>query len=177
MAEGFLTFIWANFLIGMLSFGGGKAFIPIFQQVYVDDYQIVDQLKLTEVIGYSTALPGPIAPMIIGVIGFQKYGFLGFFLGIIVMVVPLVLLFFAMWKVYKKYHETQALKSISKYISPAIIALLLSVVLGSFNVNYGINYLIYNVLSFTLASYLFIKYDPHPILMIILFGIASYFIL
>ncbi len=83
------------FLSGIVSFGGGKTFIPIFEKFYVDDFPIVTSLKLAEIIGLSLALPGPMSPMVAGFVGYEEYGIIGFILGMIMLCVPPVILLYS----------------------------------------------------------------------------------
>ena len=171
------TFLWANVLVGALSFGGGKGFIPIYKQVYVEMYQIVDKLKMTEIIAYASALPGPLGPLITGVVGYNLFGFTGLFLGIIFLIFPLVILFFIVSFYYDKHQENPSIKSISKYMNPAIAGLLISVIIGSIDASYSNYYLIYFAITFIISCFLFIKYNMHPIILILISGFISYFIL
>ncbi|MFL1781098.1 Chromate transporter [Candidatus Hepatincolaceae symbiont of Richtersius coronifer] len=164
----FLIFLWATFLVGIFSFGGGKAFIPIYQNLYVDTFKVVDSLKLSEVIGFAIALPGPTSPMITAVIGFQKFGIFGMFLGLLILTVPTVTLLFILWKIISRYQDTATFKRVSKYMSPAIIGLLVGVVAQGLS-NYTVDNwsLVYNTVIFGSCTYLVLKFKIHPIFLVL----------
>ncbi|MCL2566842.1 MAG: chromate transporter [Alphaproteobacteria bacterium] len=176
----FLVFIWATFLVGIFSFGGGKAYIPIFQNIYVDQYKIISNFQLTELVTYAVTLPGPIAPMITGPVGFDLYSVGGFILGLFVLTLPPFLLFVFIWQLYKHHSEKKKVKVIANYLSPAIIALLLSV---CFTLFFGVrqpqnySYDFYFITIFAVSSIVLIKTKIHPIVLIIVSGFIGYFVI
>ncbi|MDR2007975.1 MAG: chromate transporter [Alphaproteobacteria bacterium] len=176
----FLIFIWATFLVGIFSFGGGKAYIPIFQNIYVDQFNIISNFQLTELVTYAVTLPGPIAPMITGPVGFDLFSVWGFFIGLIVLTMPPFFLFVGIWQLYKNHSEKKKVKVMAKYLSPAIIALLLSV---CFTLFWGIrqpqnySYDFYFITIFLVSSAILIKTKVHPILLIIISGFIGYFVI
>ncbi len=179
----FLTFLWASLLVGTFSFGGGKAYIPVFKSIYVDQFSIISNLKLTELVGYAVALPGPIATKITAVVGFEQFGIEGFILGLLSLTVFPLLLFLFVWGIYKRYSDNQRVNSIANYLSPVIIALLLSVCLSLFvetrpssDVGNHI-YDIYFALIFIVCSLILIKTETHPVLLIIASGFLGFYIL
>ncbi|MDR0484764.1 MAG: chromate transporter, partial [Alphaproteobacteria bacterium] len=130
----------------------------------------------------SVTLPGPIAPMITGPIGYELFATKGFILGLLVLTLIPFLLFVIVWILYKNHAENQKVKTIANYLSPAIIALLLSVCFSLFFSvrEYSTNtnrYDIYFIIVFVISSIILIKTKIHPILLIIASGLIGYFII
>ncbi len=177
----FLTLLFANLLVGIFSFGGGKAYIPVFQNIYVEHFNIITNLKLTEVVSYILVFPGPIAPMIAGVIGFELFHVKGFILGLLALSIVPLLLFLFVWSIYKNYSENEKIIIIANYLSPAIIGLLLSVCLTLFMgvrpKNQGYFYDIYFLTVFALSTLILSKTKIHPIILIVVSGISGYFLM
>ena len=171
-------YLWATFLSGIVSFGGGKTFIPLFEKFYVDDFPIVTSLKLAEIIGLSLALPGAMSPMVAGFVGYEKYGILGFSLGMIILCVPPVILLFALWNLYKKNDKHPRVIRVAKYMQPVILGLMLGVILKSLsNLGYGLYYTYYNVSVFIIGFVLMYKFKMNLLILIAFFGILGIFIL
>jgi chromate transporter len=168
------NFYLATFLVGILSFGGGKAYIPVFKEFYVDKYNILSNMDLLEYVAYASAFPGPISPMISGPIAFEKYGIEAFFVSIIILILPSVILFFIAMSLFKKYKSLNIINFIYLYLSPVIICLLLFVVFSTLNNFYlDTKYLIYCIILFSSSYVLFYKYKISPIWLILVGGLLG----
>lgn len=173
-----LTFYWATFVIGIISFGGGKAYIPLFKEYYVEYYHIITNLELLEFVAYSTALPGPISPMITGSVAILKYGWLHFFGSLIVLILPSIILFFISMRIFNKYKNVRKMQIVAKYMSPAIVGLLFFVVIVTFESALDNNsYLVYCLSAFFISSLIFYYTKIPPIVVIISSAILGVLIL
>lgn len=173
-----IKFIYANFLLGITSFGGGKAFIPMYQQVFLKEFHITSQDTLTQAITYATALPGPVATMITTYVGFIDYNMWAVVLGLLALCLPPLAIYLTTFYILNKHMDNTIIKRISLYLSPAIIALLLYVVVDLFfhegNSN---NYYWYSGITLLVATTILLKTKVHPILVIITCGIIGYYVL
>ena len=57
----YLQLFWAFFQIGLLSFGGGYAALPLISQQVISTYHWISQNTFTDLITISQMTPGPIA--------------------------------------------------------------------------------------------------------------------
>ena len=73
MLELFLTF----FRIGMFTFGGGYAMIPLIEREIIYNKKWIDKDELLEIISISQMTPGPIAINAATFIGKKRMGILG----------------------------------------------------------------------------------------------------
>ena len=173
-----LIFYWATFLVGILSFGGGKAYIPIFKEYYVEYYHILTNINLLEYVAYASALPGSFATMITGPVALIKYGWVSFFVAILLLTIPSIILFFLAMFFFTKYKNIKTVQFVANYISPAIICLLLFVVFSTMYYSFYKNtYIYYSVITFLIANLIFYFTKIHPVFIIVLTGFLGFMFL
>lgn len=119
----FLEFLLASFLSGIVTFGGGVAFVPIMHGYYVSDYQLISDAAYSKLYVYATSTPGPIAPLITGYIGYIQFGILGMILGILVLIVPTTCIALRVYPYFEKHQEHPILVILDKFIRPLLIIL------------------------------------------------------
>ena len=115
----FITF----FEIGILTFGGGYAMIPMITQKVLEN-NWMSQKELIDFVAVSESTPGPFAVNIATFIGEQNGGFFGGLCAVLGVILPsfIVILFVA--KLYMKFCESRAVKGAMTGIRPAVIGLL-----------------------------------------------------
>lgn len=123
MSNPFLNFLFASFLSGIVTFGGGVAFVPVMHGYYVSDYQLISDAAYSKLYVYATSTPGPIAPLITGYIGYINFGFLGMILGIIVLILPTTCVALTLFPYFEKHQEHPILKCVDQHIRPLLIFL------------------------------------------------------
>ena len=76
-----LNLWWQFLLIGLVSFGGGTAMIPLLQRTFVEEQGWITITMFVDIIGLSQVTPGPIAINAATFIGYQSsylaYGSVG----------------------------------------------------------------------------------------------------
>ncbi len=122
------NFIYANFITGIFSFGGGVSFLSLLKEYYLDKYHFISVGRFYELFGYASAMPGPISPLFAAVVGYECFGILGYFAGIIALVFPSMLITIVAYKYYKIHKDNRVLVNLSKYLIPCIISVLVIVV-------------------------------------------------
>lgn len=80
----FLTF----FKIGLTTFGGGYAMIPVMKREFSEKRDWVSEEEMTEMIAISESTPGPLAINAATFIGNRVSGFLGAFLSTLGVILP-----------------------------------------------------------------------------------------
>ena len=179
----FITFI----KIGLLSFGGGYAAIPLIQQEVVNKYGILTLSQFSDLVAISTMTPGPIGLNTAIMSGIQVNGFMGSIIATLGFVIPSIIIMSIISHFYFKYDTSNFLNSLIQGIKPAVTAFILSAGLtillnAIFSTNIiaiqNINYL--QVFFFILSLILFIKFKFSPIkgiLTIIVLSLISQFII
>ena len=76
------------FKVGLFTFGGGYAMIPIIQKEIVDKKKWVNEIELLDIIAISESTPGPIAINSATYIGYKVAGVLGSVFATLGIVLP-----------------------------------------------------------------------------------------
>jgi chromate transporter len=186
-----LTLFWMFFKIGLFTFGGGYAMIPLIEQEVVGAGYI-DQVLLYDFIGIAESTPGPIAINMATFIGTHELGFLGAVAATIGVALPSFIIILLIASLGSKFLKSRFVNEAFKGLKPAVIGLILSVsvvliVRGVLpNINFsslifdftGFNFK--NLIILTLvAGFAFLKKKPNPIHIILLsaiLGIGIYLI-
>ncbi len=181
--ELFISFI----KIGLLSFGGGYAAIPLIQQEVVTKNELLTLSQFSDLVVISSMTPGPIGLNTAIMSGIQVNGFMGSIIATLGFVIPSIIIMSIIGHFYFKYNTSNFLNSLIKGIKPAVTAFILSAGLtillnAIFSQNIiaiqNINYL--QVFFFILSLILFIKLKLSPIkgiMIILILSLISQFII
>lgn len=83
-----LNIFWTFFKIGLFTFGGGYAMIPLIHFYAVDKYKWLTEEEFVDIIAIAESTPGPIAINSATYIGYKKYGVKGSVAGTIGVALP-----------------------------------------------------------------------------------------
>ncbi|MBE6856811.1 MAG: chromate transporter [Ruminococcus sp.] len=170
--ELFLTF----FLIGMFTFGGGYAMLPLIQEQvlakeWVTDAQIVDFIAVSE------STPGPFAVNISTYVGIQTGGILGGICATLGVVLPSFIVILIVAKCFDRFRNSKAVSGCMSGLKPAVIGMIGSAVVSvGMTVFFpaGFNSAVFSNLSFYLSLIMFVGAvilafrKAHPVLIIAL---------
>ncbi|MFD2329617.1 chromate transporter [Cohnella sp. GCM10020058] len=93
------------FLVGLVSFGGGYAMIPLIQEEILNRHHWMGAGQLADIVAVAGMSPGPIATNIAVAVGYQKAGLLGAALAAIAVVLPSFALILATGKLFLRYRD------------------------------------------------------------------------
>ncbi len=79
---------WTFFKIGLFTFGGGYAMIPLIEREIVEKKGWLDQSVASDMVAIAEATPGPIAVNMATFVGCQRCGVLGAFFATLGLVIP-----------------------------------------------------------------------------------------
>lgn len=182
------------FKVGLFTFGGGYAMIPLIKEVVLS-HGWMDEAHFIDMIGLSEVTPGPIAVNMATFIGSEQGGFLGSTIATLGVILPafiIMLLISILLKRFMKNRFIQATLGGIKTVAVALITssaiILLSDVLfpikysdGNFSISF--NFDVIKVFVLVIAGYflikMIIKRKPSPIITIImaaLIGLAYFYI-
>ncbi|MDI6453218.1 chromate transporter [Peloplasma aerotolerans] len=122
----FLTLFWIFFKIGLFTFGGGYAMIPLIQQELVGGGYIDAEL-LIDFIGISESTPGPIAINMATFIGTNQLGVLGAVATTIGVALPSFIIILLIASLGSKFLQSRGVSLAFLGLKPAVIGLILSV--------------------------------------------------
>lgn len=176
------------FKVGLFTFGGGYAMIPLIKEVVLS-HGWMDEEHFIDMIGLSEVTPGPIAVNMATFIGSEQGGFLGSTIATLGVILPafiIMLLISILLKKFMKNRFVQATLGGIKTVAVALIAssaiILLSDVLfpikysdGNFSISF--NFDVIKVFVLVIAGYflikMIIKRKPSPIITIIMAALIS----
>lgn len=170
--ELFLTF----FMIGLFTFGGGYAMLPLIQEQvlakgWMTDAQIVDFIAVSE------STPGPFAVNISTYVGNQTGGILGGICATLGVVLPSFIVILIVAKCFDRFRSSKAVSGCMTGLKPAVIGMIGSAVVSvGMTVFFpsGFNAAVFSNLPFYLSLILFVGavilafHKVHPVLIIAL---------
>lgn len=177
----YLKLILTYLKLGLFGFGGGYAMLSLIQQEVVQRHGWISLTEFTDIVAISQMTPGPIGINSATYIGYTVTG--GSVLGAIaatvaVVVPPYILMLYASHFVHK-HSESPIIKGVFMGLRPVVVGLIASAALLLMNSdNFGseIDECVKSVLI-CIVTFIFAYFTKaHPILLIIVAGVAGYFI-
>jgi chromate transporter len=165
------------FKIGLFTFGGGYAMLPLIEKELVEKRRWITEEELLEMFIISQMTPGTIAINASTFIGNKKAGKLGGFIASLGIIFPSLIIITLIYNFFGNSFENPLIKSIFLGIRACIIGLIASSTLKICKRSFisGISYII-----FIIAFILLLIFDLSPILLItlgMLLGAAAAFFL
>ncbi len=162
----FLAFL----TIGMMSFGGGYAMLPLFERIVVIDNAWLTMERFVDMIAISQVTPGPIAINSATFIGFQTADVLGAAVATLGVVLVPVMLVLSVVHFDKAFQRSRAVRRVLSGLKPALVGLILASVF-SVATNALIDWKAFAILGVLLV--LLVKVKAHPMVVILLSGILG----
>ncbi len=136
----YLNLFWTFFKIGLFTFGGGYAMIPLIEQEVISlNWLTYDELY--NYIGISEATPGPFAVNIATFVGATQGGFWGAVCATTGVVLPSFIIILIIASLFKKFSQNKYIKGTLESISPVVCGLILAtgllVAAKNFVINFG----------------------------------------
>lgn len=173
---------WSFFKIGLFSFGGGLAALPLVQHQVVDIHGWMTLASFGDLVAISEMTPGPIAINAATFIGTQVAGLGGALAATFGCVLAPCLIASLLAWLYGKYQKLPLLQNILSALRGAVLALILSAGLsilvlalwGPTGFSWSFQSLDLIALSlFSSALVLLRKYRPSPILLMFGCGLVG----
>ena len=175
--ELFLTF----FMIGLFTFGGGYAMLPLIQEQvlakgWMTNAQIVDFIAVSE------STPGPFAVNISTYVGTQTGGILGGICATLGVVLPSFIVILIVAKCFDRFRSSKAVSGCMTGLKPAVVGMIGSAVVSvgmTVFFSSSFNAAVFSSLPFYLSLILFIGdailafRKAHPVLIIALSAALS----
>jgi chromate transporter len=124
-----LNIFWIFFKIGLFTFGGGYAMIPLIEEEIVGGGYITQNL-LYDFIGIAESTPGPIAINMATFIGTNQHGVLGALAATIGVALPSFIIILMIATLGSKFLNSRLVNQAFKGLKPAVIGLILTVSFG-----------------------------------------------
>ena len=121
----FFELFYVFFLIGLFTFGGGYAMIPMIQEQVVDRGWISSN-ALSDFIAISESTPGPFAINIATFVGSETAGIFGSICATIGVILPSFIIILIVAFIMNKFLNNKYVKGALNGVRPVILALILS---------------------------------------------------
>lgn len=158
--------------IGILSFGGGYAAIPLVQEQVVEVNRWMTNEEFMNVLAIDELTPGPIAVNCATFVGTRMAGVPGAIAATLGCVLPSCIIAFILVKIYLKYKNMTIMNGALGGLKCMVVALILSTTItlmqSSLFANNVIDY--FAIVIFLIALFVLRKYKPEPILVILACG-------
>lgn len=163
----FLTF----FKIGLFSFGGGYAMLPLIKQEVVDSNGWMTAESFTNIIGISQVTPGPLAINTATYVGYKTEGILGAISATLGVTLPSVIIIFLIATLFMKHKENKYAEGMLKYIRLCAVGLIAA---AAIMLKDDVTANVRSFLIFAAAFILSYRFKMDPIILAILSGIAGF---
>ena len=118
--------IFTTFMkIGIFTFGGGYAMIPLIQRETVVKRKWVDDDDILDIVAIAESTPGPIAINASTFVGYRVGGFFGAVVGTVGMILPSFIIILAISFVLNSFQDVQAVKYAFSGIRAGVLALII----------------------------------------------------
>ena len=175
-----LQLLYVYLKIGIFGFGGGYAMLSLIQAEVVDKYGWIGLQEFTDIVAISQMTPGPIGINSATYIGYtaihnagysQSISVLGSALATFAVCLPSFILVLIISYYFLKFKNNKYIEAAFTGLRPATVGLIAAAALLLMNTENFIDYKSY--LIFGVAFLLTWKLKVHPILMIVLAGVAG----
>ena len=178
----YLKLFWSFFQVGLFSFGGGYAALPLIEEQVIHQNNWLSSTEFIDIITISQMTPGPIAINTSTFVGTKVAGIPGSVVATLGCIAPSCIIVILLAKLYYKYKGIPLMDGILKGLRPAVVALIASAGLtifltamfgaDSFPIAFGnLNWI--SVFLFIIGLVLLRKTKLGPIHVMILSGIAG----
>jgi chromate transporter len=121
-----LELLWSFIQIGLFSFGGGYAALPLIQEQVVSLHGWLTMSEFADVVTISQMTPGPIAINAASFIGTRMAGLPGAVAATLGCVFPSIVIVLTLAWVYFRYRNLSLIKGMLEGLRPAVVALIAS---------------------------------------------------
>lgn len=158
------------FRIGMFSFGGGYAMLPLISREIVDRWHWLTPEQFIDVVAVSGVTPGPIAINAATFVGKKVAGIAGSAAATLGVVAPSFIIMLILAWLMKRYAKLPVIQNMFKGIRPVVVALIASAAL--FMVNSSVT-MVSQALIALAALAVALKTKIHPITVLVVAGVVG----
>ena len=125
----FLNLFWTFFRIGLFTFGGGYAMLPLIQEAVLANNWVASE-ELINFVAVSESTPGPFAVNIATYIGSHQAGIAGAACAALGVVLPSFIVVLIVARIYDAFRKSKAVRGCMSGLKPATIGLIGSAVVS-----------------------------------------------
>ena len=167
------------FQIGLFSFGGGYAALPLIQEQIVTKHGWMTVTEFTDIITIAEMTPGPIAINASTFTGTQIGGLLGAVVATLGCILPSCIIVLTLATLYKKYRSLKLVDGILSGLRPAVVGLIASAGLsiliialwGGEKISFDIDFI--SLIIIALSIFVLRKFKFSPIIVMLSCGVLG----
>ena len=125
-----LTMFGSFFKIGLFTFGGGYAMVPIIQREVIERRGWIDREEFIELLTLAQSAPGPIALNTSVFVGYKMRGYAGALAALLGVVVPAFTVILIVAIYFAQFRENIYVNAAFKGMRPAVVALIAAPLIG-----------------------------------------------
>lgn len=122
----YLELFWSFFQIGLFSFGGGYAAMPLIQNQVVDLHPWLSMTQFADIMTIAEMTPGPIAINSATFVGIQVAGIAGAIIATLGCVFPSCVIVMLLAYIYYRFRGLNLVQGILAGLRPAVISMIAS---------------------------------------------------
>lgn len=126
----FAELFFSFFKIGLFTFGGGYAMIPIIQREVIDNRHWIEQREFLDLLTLAQSAPGPISLNTAVFVGYKMYGYRGALSALLGVILPSFLIILVVAIFFSQIRENAIVDAAFKGMRPVVVALILAPILG-----------------------------------------------
>ncbi|HAE61998.1 MAG TPA: chromate transporter [Eubacteriaceae bacterium] len=120
-----LSIFTVFFKIGMFTFGGGYAMIPIMQRDVIRVHEWMSQREFLDIVGLSEMTPGVISVNVATFVGYRAgENVLGALLGTLGVILPSTIVVYIISHYFAKFKDSMYVKRSLEFIRPVVLGMI-----------------------------------------------------
>lgn len=183
----YLSLFISFFKIGLFGFGGGLAILSLIE-MEVEEHGWMTQQEFVDIVAVSQVTPGPIGINCATYVGYTTAGFWGSVLATSAIILPSLIIMLTICKAYfwlnKRFHGNPYFEQTLRMMRFTVIGLIASaalILIKPTNFIDPVSWIIFAVVAICTVLPQIVKNKvtdilSHPILLIVLAGVAGYFL-
>ena len=112
------------FVVGLFTFGGGAAMMPLLQAQVVTRFGWITEGQFADIVAISQCTPGPVGINCATYVGYSVGGVAGSAVATFALVLPSLIIFYIIISLYNKYHTTGLFARVMEGLRPAVAGLI-----------------------------------------------------
>lgn len=136
-----LNLFWSFFKVGVFTFGGGYAMVPLIEKEVVDRRAWIDREEFLDLLTLAQTSPGPLALNTAVFVGYKIDRYRGAFSSVLGVVVPSFVIILLVALFFVSFEHEPVVEAVFKGMRPAVVALILAPIIHlSKGSGHGVSY-------------------------------------
>ena len=134
-----LNLFWSFFKVGVFTFGGGYAMVPLIEKELVDRRAWIDREEFLDLLTLAQTSPGPLALNTAVFVGYKIDRYRGAFSSVLGVVVPSFVIILLVALFFVSFEHEPVVEAVFKGMRPAVVALILAPIIH-LSKGHGVSY-------------------------------------